>query len=152
MAAALWRALFGLLAGGVTAFVAGAPILIETVAGLALLNAFGSALHNALADTQDREPALIAFLVTTSGVVIYDVGGAFWDCREFWCSSWSEPAPRLSRDIANRSVRLAICSFGPCAGLRTTAKGADAKDSCFVLDIFRNRWHSVFSARLRGEK
>jgi|SRR5208337_17321 len=60
MAAALWRALFGLLAGGVTAFVAGAPILIETVAGLALLGAFGSALHNALADTQEREPALIA--------------------------------------------------------------------------------------------
>jgi len=69
---------FGLLAGGVTAFVAGAPILIETVAGLALLNAFGSALHNALADTQEREPALIAFLVTTSGVSIYGVGGAFW--------------------------------------------------------------------------
>jgi benzoate membrane transport protein len=69
---------FGLLAGGVTAFVAGAPILIETVAGLALLNAFGSALHNALADTQEREPALIAFLVATSGVSIYGVGGAFW--------------------------------------------------------------------------
>ncbi len=69
---------FGLLAGGVMAFVAGAPILIETVAGLALLNAFGSALHNALADTQEREPALITFLVTTSGVSIYGVGGAFW--------------------------------------------------------------------------
>ncbi len=69
---------FGLLAGGVTAFVAGAPILIETVAGLALLGAFGSALHNALADTQEREPALIAFLVTTSGVSIYGIGGAFW--------------------------------------------------------------------------
>ncbi len=69
---------FGLLAGGVAAFVAGAPILVETVAGLALLNAFGSALHNALADTQEREPALIAFLITTSGVSIYGVGGAFW--------------------------------------------------------------------------
>jgi len=70
--------LFGLLAGGVTAFVAGAPLLVETVAGLALLNAFGSALHNALADVEQREPALIAFLVTTSGVSIFGVGGAFW--------------------------------------------------------------------------
>jgi benzoate membrane transport protein len=70
--------LFGLMGGGVTAFVSGAPILIETVAGLALLNAFGSALHNALANPQEREPALIAFLVTTSGVSIYGIGGAFW--------------------------------------------------------------------------
>ena len=61
-----------------TAFFAGAPILVETMAGLGLLNAFGSALHNALADTQEREPALIALLVTTSGVSIYGVGGAFW--------------------------------------------------------------------------
>ena len=61
-----------------TAFVSGAPLLIETVAGLALLNAFGSALHNALANPQEREPALITFLVTTSGVSIYGVGGAFW--------------------------------------------------------------------------
>ncbi len=70
--------LFALGGGGVTAFAAGAPILIETVAGLALLNAFGSALHNALADVKEREPALIAFLVTTSGVSIYGIGGAFW--------------------------------------------------------------------------
>ena len=69
---------FGLLAGVVTAVAAASPILIEAVAGLALLNAFGSALHNALADTQEREAALIAFLVTASGVSIYGVGGAFW--------------------------------------------------------------------------
>src|SRR5208283_74145 len=71
-------AVFGLLAGVVTAVAAASPILIEAVAGLALLNAFGSALHNALADTQEREAALIAFLVTDSGVSIYGVGGAFW--------------------------------------------------------------------------
>jgi benzoate membrane transport protein len=69
---------FGLLAGGLMAFAAGAPILVEAVAGLALLSAFGSALHNALADTQEREAALVTFLVTASGVTIYGVGGAFW--------------------------------------------------------------------------
>jgi benzoate membrane transport protein len=69
---------FGLLAGGVTAFVAGAPVLVEAVAGLALLNAFGAALHNALADTREREAALITFLVSASGVSIYGVGAALW--------------------------------------------------------------------------
>ncbi|MGO9421973.1 benzoate/H(+) symporter BenE family transporter [Roseiarcus sp.] len=70
--------IFGLLAGAVTAFVSGAPILVEAVAGLALLNPFGSAVHNALADSQEREAALVTFLVTASGVTIYGVGGAFW--------------------------------------------------------------------------
>ncbi len=69
---------FGLFAGAVTAFASGAPILVEAVAGLALLNPFGSALHNALADTKGREAALVAFLVTASGVTIYGIGGAFW--------------------------------------------------------------------------
>jgi benzoate membrane transport protein len=69
---------FGLLASWVTAFAAGAPILVEAVAGLALLGAFGSALHNALAETVERESALITFLVTASGVSVYGTGGAFW--------------------------------------------------------------------------
>ncbi len=69
---------FGLFAGVVTAFVANAPILVEAVAGLALLGPFGSAMQNALADTQEREPALITFLVSASGVTIFGVGGAFW--------------------------------------------------------------------------
>ena len=68
----------GFSPAAVTAFASGAPILVEAVAGLALLNAFGSALHNALADAQDREAALVTFLVTSSGVTIYGVGGAFW--------------------------------------------------------------------------
>jgi benzoate membrane transport protein len=69
---------FGLLAGGITHFAAGSPILIEAVAGLALLNAFGSALHNAMADATEREAALATFLVSCSGVGFYGIGGAFW--------------------------------------------------------------------------
>ncbi len=68
----------GLLAGFVTAFAAGAPVLVEAVAGLALLNPFGSALHNALADADEREAALVTFLVTLSGITIFGIGGAFW--------------------------------------------------------------------------
>src|ERR1700677_3589987 len=69
---------FGMFAGGVTHFVAGWPLLIEAVAGLALLNAFGSALHNALADASEREAALATFLVSSSGVAWHGIGGAFW--------------------------------------------------------------------------
>ena len=70
--------IFGLLGGGVTRLVSGSPILIESVAGLALLTAFGSALHNALADVSEREAALATFLVSASGVGYYGIGGAFW--------------------------------------------------------------------------
>lgn len=69
---------FGPLAGGIAHFVAGSPILVEAVAGLALLGAFGGALHNALANPAEREAALATFLVAASGVGWYGVGGAFW--------------------------------------------------------------------------
>ena len=69
---------FGLFAAGLTHFASASPILIEAVAGLALLSAFGSSLHNALADTAEREAALVTFLVASSGVGFYGIGGAFW--------------------------------------------------------------------------
>ena len=70
---------FGLLAGVVTAAAAAAPpLLIEAVAGLALLGAFGAALMAALADPASREGAVICFLVTGSGVSFLGVGGAAW--------------------------------------------------------------------------
>ncbi len=69
---------FGLLAGAMTRFVSGSPILIEAVAGLALLGAFGSSLSNALAGTGEREAALATFVTAASGVTFLGIGGAFW--------------------------------------------------------------------------
>jgi benzoate membrane transport protein len=69
---------FGFFAGALTHFAAQSPILIEAVAGLALLASFGQALHNALADTGEREAALVTFLVASSGVGFLGIGGAFW--------------------------------------------------------------------------
>ncbi|BBK42206.1 benzoate transporter [Allostella vacuolata] len=69
----------GLLAGAATAFVAAAPpVLIEAVAGLALLGAFAAALLGAMAELRDREAAAITFLVTASGIGFFGIGGAFW--------------------------------------------------------------------------
>jgi benzoate membrane transport protein len=71
--------LFGLLAGAATSFIgASPPILIEAVAGLALLGAFGSALMGAASEPRDREAAIITFLVTASGVTFFGISGAFW--------------------------------------------------------------------------
>jgi len=70
--------MFALVAGAVTAFAAGSPVLIEAVAGLALLASFGQSLHNALVDPQEREAALVTFLVAASGVGFHGIGGAFW--------------------------------------------------------------------------
>lgn len=69
----------GLGASAATALVAAAPpLLIETVAGLALLPALASALAGALATEDHREAAVVTFLVSASGVAIAGIGGAFW--------------------------------------------------------------------------
>ena len=69
----------GLFAGAATVFIGAAPpILIEAVAGLALLGAFGSALAGATADPAEREPAMVAFVVAASGLSFLGIGSAFW--------------------------------------------------------------------------
>ncbi|MFM2281839.1 MAG: benzoate transporter BenE [Pseudomonadota bacterium] len=69
----------GLFAGGVTAFVALAPkILIEAVAGLALIGAFSGSLLGAFREAETREAAAVTFIVAASGMSFAGVSGAFW--------------------------------------------------------------------------
>ncbi|MBI1244170.1 MAG: benzoate/H(+) symporter BenE family transporter [Alphaproteobacteria bacterium] len=70
---------FAFLAPAASAFVAASPpVLVQAVAGLALLGALGGALQGAMQEAGEREAALVAFLVTASGVSFYGVSGAFW--------------------------------------------------------------------------
>ena len=70
---------FGLLAGAATAFISAAPpILIQAVAGLALLGVLGSSILGAVSDPHAREAAVITFLVTASGTSFFGISGAFW--------------------------------------------------------------------------
>jgi benzoate membrane transport protein len=70
---------FGLLAGAVTTFVSLAPsVLIEAVAGLALIGAFSGSAVAAFTNAETREAAAITFLVTASAVGFAGVSGAFW--------------------------------------------------------------------------
>jgi benzoate membrane transport protein len=69
----------GLLAGAVTAAVALAPkILIEAVAGLALLGAFSASAMAAFKEQATREAAAVTFVVTASGLSFAGISGAFW--------------------------------------------------------------------------
>ena len=70
---------FGLLAGLATALIAvSPPVLIEAVAGLVLLGAFGNSLLAAVSEPADREAAVITFVVAASGLTLFGIGGAFW--------------------------------------------------------------------------
>lgn len=61
------------------AFIAASPpILIQAVAGLALLSSLASALTGALAVEDTRLPAVLTFVTTASGITIVGVGAPFW--------------------------------------------------------------------------
>ena len=99
--------LFGLAAGGAAVLISVAPpILIEAVAGLALLGAFGSALVGAVTGPQDREAAAITFLVTASGLSFFGISGAFWGlvaggAMLAW-TRWRRPACAAASAAASR--------------------------------------------------
>ncbi|QIE56208.1 benzoate/H(+) symporter BenE family transporter [Pikeienuella piscinae] len=71
--------LLGVFAGLTAGFVALAPtVLIESVAGLALLGAFAAAAYAAFARVEDREASAVTLLATASGLSMFGVSGAFW--------------------------------------------------------------------------
>lgn len=69
----------GLFGAAVTGVLTAFPReLVVAVAGLALLGTIGGGLAVALKDDAHREPALITFLVTLSGLTLAGIGSAFW--------------------------------------------------------------------------
>lgn len=77
--AGLFYIVMGLLGGAVAGILAAFPsALVMGVAGLALLGTIGTGLATSLRDDRYREPALITFLVTLSGVTLMGIGSAFW--------------------------------------------------------------------------
>jgi len=67
------------LSGAATALVsASAPILIEAVAGLALLGALIGAIAAAFDEVEHRLVAVVTFLVVAAGIQVAGIGAAFW--------------------------------------------------------------------------
>lgn len=70
---------FAFLAGvAATVVLAAPPLVIQAVAGLALLGALAGALKGALAEESERTAAVVAFLTTASGLAFAGIGSAFW--------------------------------------------------------------------------
>jgi len=69
----------GLFGATVAAVFAAFPKeLVAALAGIALLGTIGNSLALALKDEGAREPALLTFLVTASGLSLGGIGSAFW--------------------------------------------------------------------------
>jgi benzoate membrane transport protein len=69
----------GAAASLAAAFIAASPpLLIQAVAGLALLSSLSAALSGALAIEESRLPAIFTFVTTASGITILGVGAPFW--------------------------------------------------------------------------
>ncbi len=69
----------GVAAGVAAALAASAPsLLIEGVAGLALLGTLGTALNAALADGEAREAATVTLVVAASAITVAGVSAPFW--------------------------------------------------------------------------
>ncbi|CAN7543549.1 benzoate/H(+) symporter BenE family transporter [Pseudoxanthomonas sp. LjRoot143] len=79
IAAGVFYLLVGLFGATVAALFAAFPKeLILAIAGIALLGTIGNSLAAALREEADREPALVTFLVTASGLSLGGIGSAFW--------------------------------------------------------------------------
>lgn len=79
VAAGIFYLLVGVFGATVGAVFAAFPReLVLVIAGLALFGTIGNGLTAALAHEPEREPALVAFLVTASGMSLFGIGSAFW--------------------------------------------------------------------------
>jgi len=77
--AGIFYSITGLFGATIAAvFVAFPKELVQIIAGLALLGTIGGGLAAAMKDEQQREPALVTFLATASGVTMFGIGSAFW--------------------------------------------------------------------------
>jgi benzoate membrane transport protein len=70
---------FALVSGVAASVVAAAPpLLIQAVAGLALLASLAGALSLAMGNEATRLPAIVTFVVAGSGLNVAGIGPAFW--------------------------------------------------------------------------
>lgn len=77
--AGVFYLLVGLFGATVGALFAAFPReLVLALAGLALFGTIGGGLATAMKDESSREPALVTFLVTASGITLGGIGSAFW--------------------------------------------------------------------------
>lgn len=78
-AAGVFYLLAGWFGGSITALMVALPVSwVQMLAGLALLSTISGSLYQALTHESERDAAVIAFLVTASGLTLMGIGSAFW--------------------------------------------------------------------------
>lgn len=71
--------LFGLFAATITAVASAAPpMVLGTLAGVALIGVFMNSANAALAEDAHREAAAVTFLTTASGMALFGLSAAVW--------------------------------------------------------------------------
>jgi benzoate membrane transport protein len=79
----------GLLGPTVANLLASVPrAFVLGIAGIALLATIANSLATALGDENERDAALITFLVTASGLSMFRIGSAFWGLALGLVASW----------------------------------------------------------------
>lgn len=87
--AGVFYLILGLLGTSVALLFTALPReLVVALAGLALLATMANGLATATADQRWREPALITFLVTLSGITMLSIGAAFWGVVADAVAAW----------------------------------------------------------------
>ena len=77
--AGVFYLIVGIFGATVVALFLAFPVeLVAAIAGLALLATIGNGLASAVGTENQREPALVTFLVTASGIAPAGIGSAFW--------------------------------------------------------------------------
>ncbi len=77
--AGVFYCLFGVFAGAITSFATLAPpLVLGTLAGVALIGVFVNSIQAALDDPSYREAAAVTFLVTASGILVVGISAAVW--------------------------------------------------------------------------
>ena len=100
VAAGVCYIVLGLCAGFAAVLIAASPpLLIQAVAGLALLGSLASAMGGALADESQRLAAITTFVTTASGVSIGGIAGAFWGLVAGGLMLLLDPAYRRRRTM-----------------------------------------------------
>lgn len=79
IAAGVTYIIIGPLAGLAAAFIAASPpLLIQTVAGLALLSSLVAAMTSTLTKESHRLAAIVTFITTASGIDSFNIGAPLW--------------------------------------------------------------------------
>jgi benzoate membrane transport protein len=101
--------LFGLFGATlVSLFTAFPQALVAALAGLALFGAIAASLAGAMAVPQEREAALVAFLVTASGMSFLGLSAAFWGLIFGLFAHWlltHKTAPATEQAVRSRPAQ-----------------------------------------------